>query len=284
MPEGPEVRRAADRIARVLVGSPLSTVVLEWAAIAPWESALVGAVTERVETRGKYFVLHFSVGAVLVVHLQLYGRWRVVAPGAPPDRGRSLRVTLGTERGEARLYSATALELVSPEALPFHAGLARLGPDLLSDGLGAEAIAARLEARAFAGRALGALLLDQGFIAGVGNYLRSEMLFEAGVSPWDRPRDLDAAARVRLGIAVRAVGERALRTGGTTLPPALLRERRALGARGAARRHQVFGLAGLPCPRCGGRVQRADAAGRRVYWCPGCQPGRGPRAAASREE
>lgn len=278
------MRRAADRLEAVLVGVPLVDARLEWPAIAPWESALRGASVARVETRGKYFVLHFSIRAALVVHLQLYGQWRVVAPGAPERGGRSLRLALSTARGEARLFSATAVEMVSAEALPFHAGLARLGPDLLAADTHPAAIAARLGASGFAGRAVGSLLLDQGFIAGIGNYLRSEMLFEAAVSPWDRPRDLGEAGCARLGIAIRSVGERAYRSGGNTLPPLLLRERRALGARGAARRHQVFGLAGLPCPRCGARVRRAEVAGRRLYWCARCQPGRTGGAAAAGEE
>src|SRR3546814_2299648 len=73
-----------------------------------------------------------------------------------------------------------------------HPFLSRLGPDVLDPGLDEAAVEVRMLDPRFAGRSLGGLLLDQGFLAGMGNYLRSEVLFAANLLPQRRPRDLDA--------------------------------------------------------------------------------------------
>ena len=123
----------------------------------------------------------------------------------------------------------------------------------------------------FARRSLGALLLDQSFFSGVGNYLRSEILHYAAVSPSRRPRDLDDAELMRLARAALTVTQRAYRTRGVTTDPARARRLQASGKPRRAYRHYVFGRAGEGCPRCGDVIIRRTVAGRRLYRCPDCQ-------------
>ena len=277
MPEGPEVRRAADRIARALGDAPL--VAVDADPDRPDLAAAAGLVGQRLQaadTRGKVFLLRFSGDQVLKVHLQLYGVWAFPRAAAvdgrrlPPSR-RRLRVGLHGPEASALLYSASEITLMSASELAEDAAVARLGPDPLDPSLSAAEVEARLDLPAFRGRGLGALLLDQGFFAGVGNYLRSEILFEAGLDPARRPRDLRPDERAAFAAACLGVCRRALATGGVTTPGPLAAALRAEGLGRRALRHMVFGRAGAPCRACGGPVERLELAGRRLYRCGRCQ-------------
>ena len=272
MPEGPEIRRAADRLERVLVGRSLDRVFFAFEGLKCYEDELVGCSVSRVATRGKALLTRFDNGLTLYSHNQLYGRWYVVRAGRLPNTGRSLRVGLHNERHSALLYSASDVEVLDEQGLAEHPFLARLGPDILDPALTAEDIARRLEARAFRGRSLGALYLDQGFLAGNGNYLRSEVLHVAGLHPATRPRELDEAARMKLARETLRIARRSYRTAGITNPPARVTELKALGLQRAALRFAVFGRATKPCYVCNSPVERIDVASRRLYFCGTCQP------------
>jgi endonuclease VIII len=140
---------------------------------------------------------------------------------------------------------------------------------VLDPSLRAAAVAARLASPEFSGRSLAALLLDQGFLAGMGNYLRSEVLFEAGLSPRRRPRELDAVERRRLAAALLAVPRRSYRTRGIERSRGM-REDYLTDTPGAFR-FRVFDRAGEPCVACGAAIRREELAGRRLYWCASCQ-------------
>ena len=114
-------------------------------------------------------------------------------------------------------------------------------------------------------------MLDQQFLGGLGNYLRSEILFTAGVDPGARARDLDATTRKRLARQILTLARRSLRTGGITNDPALARELKSEGWPRRRYRHHVFARAGEACHQCGGKIRREDVSGRRLYWCPECQ-------------
>lgn len=271
MPEGPEIRREADRIGAVLVGRRLVEVGFGLPRLRRYESLLSGCVVDAVDSRGKALLTRFDNGLTLYSHNQLYGRWYVRDRDDLPRTNRSLRVALHTARNSALLYSASDIEVLDDAGLATHPFLARLGPDLLSDGLTGRDVAARLKMPAFRRRSVQALYLDQGFIAGVGNYLRSEILFHARIAPNARPADLDAGAIGRLGRSTVVIGERAYRTGGITNPASRVTALKRRGLDRSGHRFAVFAREARPCYRCGGRIRRVTAASRRLYYCPGCQ-------------
>ncbi|MFC4727578.1 endonuclease VIII [Coralloluteibacterium thermophilus] len=270
MPEGPEIRRAADRLAEAVVGRPLTDVFFQPPALRRHAAALVGEEVVSIAPRGKALLTRFSNGLTLYSHNQLYGVWQVVAAGERPATTRALRVALETEAHAILLYSASDIALLDEEGLRRHPFLSRIGPDVLDPALTAEAVAARLDGTRFRGRGLPALLLDQSFLAGMGNYLRSEVLFEARIAPARRPKDLDPAERQRLARALLAVPRRSYRARGIA-PTGGMRADYVTETPDAFEM-QVFGRAGEPCPAdCGGTVERIELAGRRLYWCRGCQ-------------
>ena len=143
---------------------------------------------------------------------------------------------------------------------------------MLDDAVDEAAVRARLRDPRFARRRLAHLYLDQSFLAGMGNYLRSEVLFGARLWPELRPADLVAAAIRRLAKESLEVPRRSLVTGGITVRPPLARRLKREGMSRRAMRHYVFGRDGRPCHRCGTAIRKERMAGRRLYLCPECQP------------
>ena len=96
MPEGPEIRRAADNLEAAIKGKPLTDVWFAFPQLKPYQSQLIGQHVTHVETRGKALLTHFSNDLTLYSHNQLYGVWRVVDTGEEPQTTRVLRVKLQT--------------------------------------------------------------------------------------------------------------------------------------------------------------------------------------------
>ncbi len=272
MPEGPEVRREADRVAAAIAGRAATRVFFGLPRLKGHERKLRGRIVEGVETRGKAFLTRFQGGWVVYSHNQLYGRWMVRPSGELPRTNRQLRFAVHTAERSALLYSASVIQVLRAEELAAHPFLARLGPDALDPALRPVQIARRLASPRFRRRRLGALLLDQGFLAGLGNYLRCEILFEAGLHPGRRPVDCEEAELRRLARATRAIARRAYVQKGVTQPRARARSLRAAGRPRGEWRFAVFARAGRPCFTCKTPIRRVSDAGRRAYLCPGCQP------------
>lgn len=271
MPEGPEIRRQADRVRRAVGGEIARQVVFGLPRLEAEGPALSGRRVRGVDSRGKALLVHFEGGASVFCHSNLYGRWYFVNAGQSPRTGRQLRFGVDTEAKRALLYSASAIDVLPTERLPEHPFLAKLGPDVLDPEVSPAAVEARLEASRFRRRNLAGLLLDQGFVAGIGNYLRSEILFFAGILPELRPADLQPGRRRRLAEAIVDVTRRAYRTGGITIETELDDQLKADGLTKRQRRHHVFAREGRICRRCETPIEKRTVAGRRLYLCPGCQ-------------
>ena len=269
MPEGPEIRRVADRLAAAVAGQTVLRAQFAFPHLKHFERALVGSRILSITPRGKALLTAFDNGWTLYTHNQLYGVWHVAGSGERPDTSRSLRVALETERASILLYSASDIELWRSNEIEAHPFLQGLGPDVLDMTLDEAAVAVRLQSPPFRGRALGALLLDQGFLAGMGNYLRAEVLFEAALSPLRRPADLDDNQRHRLAAALLAVPRHSYRSRGIA-PARGMRSDHSSDA-ASAFRFRVFDREGQPCPCCGAAIVRETLAGRRLYACPACQ-------------
>lgn len=274
MPEGPEIRREARAIARALAGQPLVLLDYRVPALARAASRLRGARVAGATSRGKALLVAFDAGLVQISHNQLYGKWRVIPAGTLPGfeaaHRRSIRVVIATADRAAILLAATTIELVEACEVESHPLVARLGPDVLDRATTVARVRARYLSRDFARRTVAALLLDQRFLAGPGNYLRSEILHVARIHPASRPDDLDADRLERLARATLAVPRRSLATGGVTTDRALARQLAARGVPFEERRFHVYGREGERCRTCGARIRRQDA-GRAIFLCPRCQ-------------
>ncbi len=274
MPEGPEIRRARDELAAAIEGRVARRVLFHLPALAPWKGQLDGRQLTAVECRGKAMLTHFDNGLSIYSHNQLYGRWLVVPSGKPPETARQLRLAIHCDEYWALLYSASDIEVWPREKLPEHPFLKKLGPDVLDKATTRQAVHERLRSSRFRGRQLGAFLTDQSFVAGLGNYLRCEILHCSGLHPATRPRELDDERLQQLATTLLRLPRQSYETGGITNDLDRARQLMDAGASFEDARFHVFRRAGLPCYRCGTAIIQTRQGGQTCYLCPHCQPGR----------
>ena len=271
MPEGPEIRQAADRLDRAVGKRICTEVYFEFERLKVYEPELTGQAITQVTSRGKAMLTRFANGWSIYSHNQLYGRWMVRKPYVFPQTNRQLRLALHTEHRSALLYSASDIDVLRTEEEAQHPFLQKLGPDLLDPATTVEVVTDRFTDRTFRRRQLGSLLLDQGFLAGLGNYLRSEILFVARRMPQQQPQHLAPESLQRLATACLDLTRQSYQSGGITND---LDAAQALHAQGFSRsqyRHWVFARERQPCWTCTTPIERIDCASRRLYFCPSCQ-------------
>ena len=262
MPEGPEIRRAADKLEAAVLNKALTEVWFAFPQLKPFEQTLVGQSVERIETRGKALLLHFSNGLTMYSHNQLYGVWRVVNAGETTDTTRVLRVRLQTADKAILLYSASDIEILNGDQLLKHPFLLRVGPDVLDMTLTAEQVKARLLSARFRRRQFSSLLLDQAFLAGLGNYLRVEILWAVGLLAHHKAQSLTPEQLDKLSHALLDIPRFSYNTRGT------VDENKH---HGAIFSFKVFHRAGEKCERCGAIIEKTMLSSRPFYWGPGCQ-------------
>ena len=267
MPEGDTLARTAAGLRPFLVGRRVTAASAPAASArppGPQAGRLVGAMVTAVEASGKNLLIRFDNGLEVRTHLRMHGSWHRYRPGERWRRPAArARLVIEVPGSVAVCFDAPTVELFEQRAEPAHPSLSRLGPDLLKDPFDLEAAIRRLRDPARADRSIAEALLDQGALAGIGNEVKSEVLWEARVSPWTPVRDIDDAS-------LEDVVERAR---------AMLRA----GAATGRRPRRIYRRAGRPCPRCTSlvRVERQGAdLPRLTFWCPGCQPGERDRPRA----
>ncbi|MBB1200120.1 endonuclease VIII [Enterobacteriaceae bacterium 89] len=262
MPEGPEIRRAADTLEAAVKGQTLTAAWFAFPQLKAFEAELIGQTITHIETRGKALLTHFSSGLTLYSHNQLYGVWRVADAGAEPESKRVLRVRLETSNKAILLYSASDIEMLTAEQLAIHPFLLRVGPDVLDVNLTEETVKARLLSKPFRNRQFSGLLLDQAFLAGLGNYLRVEILWECELTATHKASELTDEQLDRFAHALLAIPRLSYNTRGQVDDNK---------HHGALFRFKVFHRDGEACERCGGVIERTMSSSRPFYWCPQCQ-------------
>ena len=229
------------------------------------DAALIdGRVFRRASAWGKHLFHHYEPGAIVHVHLGLYGTFREHRTPMPEPRGQVRMRIVGAEYG-TDLRGPTACEVIDEARVS--AILDRLGPDpLRSDADPSQAWARISKSR----RSIGALLMDQSVLAGVGNVYRSEVLFRHGIDPYRPGCDLDKSefdsAWADL-VELMNVGVRRGRI--IVVRPEHDHGAAAYGPRRP--RTYVYRRTGEPCRLCGTAVRTAQMEGRNLFWCPACQ-------------
>jgi len=278
VPEGPEIRRAADRIGKALVGNVVLDGHWPFPSLNQADELILGHEVLSVTSRAKAMLIRFSSGWTMYSHNQLYGRWTVHLKTTDHNSRRSLRAEFMTDKHAVRLWSATDIQLVptaEENGIPF---LQRLGPDVLDPAITSTKLQAHLRNKKIYRKKGATLMLDQRCFAGLGNYLRSEILHAAGIHPDDRPCDLDDESLDRWATAIKEITQHAYLEKGVTVPKEVAAASKARGEPRRMWRHAVFCRNDRPCLTCGDLVLRKRYGGRRLDYCPSCQPARRERS------
>lgn len=272
MPEGPTIRNTADLLRDTLVRQPITDFhsPLKKAVAEGWAEKLLNQQARAVRSHGKNLFIDFENGWTLYTHMLMWGAWHVYAQGEPwRKEARKARVVLETATHCAVLFSAPVCQLIATSTLAAHPTSA-LGPDLLAASFGPSDIGeVRQRLQSQGDTAIGEAIMNQNVMAGIGNILKSEILFATHIHP-ER-----AAARLRddefahLISTSQDMMRRAYDTHSFTqvfLSPAL---RQATGGLG-----YVYGRSGQICLRCGGTIAmvRQGPMQRMTFFCPFCQP------------
>ncbi|MCZ6573703.1 MAG: bifunctional DNA-formamidopyrimidine glycosylase/DNA-(apurinic or apyrimidinic site) lyase [Planctomycetota bacterium] len=274
MPELPEVETVARLIRPQLVGRRVESVRVAWArslgGVSPtrFRRQVSGSTFRDVWRRGKYIVMELEPQAVLVGHLRMSGRMRVRPRNEHP--GDYARVSLELDDGGVfdfidvrkfgRLVLAERAEQVFPE----------LGPEPLGPEFTREWFRSALRSRK---RRLKPLLLDQSFVAGLGNIYTDEVLHAARLHPLRQAHKIAARAADALHEAIRDVLQAAIDRQGSSFDSFY---RTPEGQPGSYQHEfRVYGRTGKPCYRCGRAVKRIVVGQRGTHLCTACQ--RAPR-------
>ena len=269
MPELPEVETFVRALRRPLLGRTIVAARNDWprhiALPPPDELAarIAGRRIEAIDRRGKYLVFSLSDDENLIIHLKMTGHLSVVPADTPTDPyahtifalddGRELRFRDPRKFGRVYLVRDPA-EVVGP-----------LGPEPLTDAFTAGELAARLAGRR---RVLKPLLLDQTFIAGIGNIYADEALFDARLRPTRRSETLSAEEIAALHAAIRKVLALGIEREGASISSYV----KADGQKGDMQNAvAVFRRTGQSCYACGGPIERIVLGGRSTHYCPNCQ-------------
>ncbi len=273
MPELPEVETVRARLEPVLTGRRFEHVEINDARLVrPYDPAEVAAELEgervaAVERRGKYLIVRFETGRVLLIHLRMTGSLRHAGPGglqADPHRRAVVRLDDGSEVAYRDVRRFGTWLLLEPGEL--HAYLAtRVGDEPFAVLFTASKLGERLTGR----RApVKAALLDQRTVAGMGNIYVDEALWRARIHPLRPAESLDRDELRRLHRAVRTTLQHGIARQGSTLRDYALPD----GGSGSMQdEFKVYGRGGEPCDRCGTPIAKTRVAGRGTWFCPNCQ-------------
>jgi endonuclease VIII len=285
MPEGDTIFRTARALHRALAGKVVTRFESVFPAITRIadDHPIVGRTIESVAARGKHLLMVFSGHLTLHTHMRMNGSWHLYPAGAPWQRpSRDMRVLVATADAVAVGFNVPIAELLTPRQLARHKALEALGPDLLDTTFDRAEAMRRIRARER--EAIGDVLLDQRAIAGIGNVLKSEILFIAGVDPFTPVTRLDDATVQRLidvardQLAANVLDATSSYARGAPPPlGAAWRGRRTTRSMNPNAKLWVYGRGGKPCRRCGAIIQsrKTGLDARLTYWCPDCQrPGR----------
>lgn len=259
----------ARELAPLVVGATISEAWTDWPPsvrhpdLAGYLAALPGQRIEAVRRRGKWLILDLDRGA-LIVQVKMTGQLSVVPADAPADRhvhatwtfanGRQLRLRDVRKFGRIGAYSAASLETA----------LAQHGPEPLDAAFTLATFRRRLRARK---ARLKPLLLDQAFLAGVGNIYADEALWRSRLHPLRLATSLRPRDERRLYAAIQGILSEAIARRGSSI-----NDYTAPEGDGEMQEHlDVYQRTGQPCHRCGRPIRRLVIGARSTHFCSWCQ-------------
>jgi formamidopyrimidine-DNA glycosylase len=270
MPELPEVETTRRGLTPHLVNETVKNVFirngrLRWPVPPELGQYIIGHQIEAITRRGKYLLIKFQQGHVMV-HLGMSGSLTMVESQLPPGKHDHVDIALNSGLSLRFTDPRRFGSILWVEGEPYeHALLKHLGPEPLSEvftGQYLHELAAKksLPVKSF--------LMDSRIVVGVGNIYANEALFMSGIRPLCKSGRISVLRYERLTEAVRSVLESAIKQGGTTL-------RDFIGGDGKPgyfkQQLQVYGRGGLPCGQCGRVLKELRLANRSTVYCTQCQ-------------
>ena len=271
MPELPEVETVVRGLRKPLIGHTITSMWYNWEnsiglpAPHEFEGRIIGQTVKGISRRAKYIVIELDTD-LLLIHLRMTGRLYVTDEDAVHDVDKWVHVKFGLDGGKelrfsdsrkfGKVYLVDTLDAVTGD----------IGPEPLDDEFTVEIFKQRLTGRS---KMIKALLLDQTFIAGVGNIYADEALHRAGIHPQRNADALSDAEIARLHQTVREALAAGIQYEGASISW----YRKPDGTPGESQQHfYVYGRDGEECLTCGKvRIEKIRVVQRGTHFCPNCQ-------------
>lgn len=264
MPEGHITHRAARLQGRELVGHHV-TVVSPQGRFSDSAARVDEGKVIRVYAYGKHLFYEFASGLSIHVHLGLFGKFRTSS--APfPEPSPNARLLIQTDTYEVHLTGPNTCELLETDEVDGILG--PLGPDPLGEPTGGDGFARRLSTRKIP---IGRALLEQKVASGIGNVLRSELLFLVGVNPFTPAQELDTETVERLWAQTVRQLQFGERTGRIATVIAEDQPASAADETPEQRGRYTYYRDGEPCRRCATPISVNKIDSRNIWWCSYCQ-------------
>lgn len=273
MPELPEVETIRKTLEKFVIQKQIKDITVNWAKIIQlpddiehFKQLLIGETIQSVDRRGKFLMFYLN-DVVLVSHLRMEGKYRVVESDEPIAKHTHIifHFTDGTELryNDVRKFGTMHVFPIGSELK--EKPLLQLGPDPFEDSYTFEYLYAKLQRTT---RYIKAALLDQTIIAGLGNIYVDETLFLARIHPERRSNTLNEQEVQLIFELAKSVLSDAVAQGGTTI-------RSYVDGEGEMGMFQqalfVYGQEEKPCKHCGEAIEKMKLAGRGTHICPTCQ-------------
>ena len=265
MPELPEVETVKRELERAVLGKKIREVcvhaakVIRQPSVAKFKKGIEGAVIKSILRKGKLLILELSRGKSLAIHLKMTGQ--LIYPGDAKKSRVSFKLSDGRwlDFNDQRLFAELRL-MDDWRSLKF---VKNLGPEPFDISL--EQFKKMLLAKK---TKIKPLLMDQAFIAGIGNLYAAEALFRAKINPARPASSLSAQQESRLFREMKSTLREAIKYQGSSVDQYV----QLNGSPGGyARFHKVYDRKGEPCKVCKTPIQRISLGGRGTYFCPKCQ-------------
>jgi endonuclease-8 len=275
VPEGDTIFRAARTLHRALAGQ----VVTGFESVLPKlervevDSGVTGRTVEKVESNGKWLLIHFSGNLILLTHMLMSGSWHIYRSGEKWKRRRvDMRIVIRTKAMDAVAFHVPIAEFHNADSLKRRRVFNQIGPSVLAGEYDDAEILRRMRGRPEL--TVGEALLSQALLAGIGNVFKSEICFACGVHPF---RVVASLSITELSCLVSTARKFLLANVPDDSHDKIVTYtgiRRTTGRVDREENLWVYKRRGEPCRRCGtaieSRKQGVDA--RTTFWCATCQP------------
>jgi endonuclease-8 len=276
MPEGDTIFRTARSMGRALIGKPVTGFRSTYPLLTRFndDTPLAGQTVLRVESRGKWLLIHFSGGGTLATHMLMSGSWHIYRPGERWQKpAHQMRIVLENSEYQTVGFLVPVAKMHTVQSLARDKRIPPPGADVLSEGFDLPGAALRL--RNCADEEVGDVLLHQEVLAGVGNVFKSEVCFVEGINPFCKVAALsEAQIKALVRTARKLVAANVLEDSSNVIVTYRGLNRRTTNHSKPEDSLWVYGRKGAPCRRCGDRIRRRiqgpDA--RVTFWCRTCQP------------
>ena len=260
MPEGHKTHFLAGQHTKWFSGQKLK-ITSPQGRFADDAKKVTGKVLDRVEAVGKHMFYVFDDDQIINVHLGRYGKFRQ-SQSPPPVPIGLVRMRIEGPEQTIDLTGPTTCRVI--DSATRQAIQAKLGPDPLAGGNKADVWKAITSSK----KPIGSLLLDQSVIAGIGNIFRAEVLFEIGLDPTIAGDALSKQSFDQMWKSISKLMKVGLKYGKIVSVTAKEAGMPLAKVEGKDR-FRVYGK--QRCPRCGAKIQVAEIAGRKLYFCAKCQ-------------